>query len=81
MSDPPDKRFSALCAAYALAGLALYRSDARDGPMRLFCCRRGLLHQLASIDDAERFLASMTTRDSTGLDPRSPVVTATGEPQ
>lgn len=51
-----DKAFSNAAAAFALAGLALYRTDARDGPVRLFCCRHGLVRQLATLADAQQLL-------------------------
>jgi hypothetical protein len=57
-----DKTFAGLSAAFALEGLQLYRSDRLDGPVRLFFCRHGWLHQLASIDDAKRVLALIPRR-------------------
>ena len=60
-----DKSFSSLAAAFALQGLQLYRSDRLDGPVRLFFCRHGWIHQLASIDDARRVLAALPTPEHT----------------
>jgi hypothetical protein len=59
MTNAADKEFASAAAAFALAGLALYRTDPRDGPVRLFCCRHGLFRQLASVADAHHFLATM----------------------
>ena len=53
------KAFHDLAARFALAGWQLWRSDAADGPQRLFTARWGRLHVLASAEEAEDFLSKV----------------------
>lgn len=51
------KAWATLQARAALAGLAVFRSDPADGPVRLFVQRGSAVHELRSIDDLEALAA------------------------
>ena len=57
--SPGEKAFRTLQARVALAGMQLIRSDARDGPQRLFLTRQGVVRELVSIDDLEALIAHL----------------------
>lgn len=54
-----EKAFRTLQARVAMVGMQLVRSDARDGPVRLFLERQGVVHELRSVDDLEALLAHL----------------------
>lgn len=58
-SDPQAgfKAFSTLAARFALAGWQLWRTDAADGPQRLFAARWGqVTRPMADLVEAEQLL-------------------------
>lgn len=49
-------RFPELQAKFALAGHELFRTDERDGPVRLITARWGRIRELRDADEAMAFL-------------------------
>lgn len=58
------KRFENLRAAFALAGHCLTRSDSNDGPPRFYVSRWGLVREIATVDEAERFFSQIGGKGS-----------------
>lgn len=56
------KEFATLQAAFALRGHALHRHSGADGATGLYAVRWGLVRDLATADDARRFLAQIGGR-------------------
>ena len=57
-----DKVFHSLCAAYALQGHALHRTDPNDGTVTYWAERWGLVRYLPTIDRARQFLEQIGGR-------------------
>lgn len=67
MSDDARKRFATLQARFAMAGLSLSAvPHVGEVPGTFQAARWGLVKPLATLDDAERWLAATTAGDSTG---------------
>jgi hypothetical protein len=57
LSTPTDeKAYADLRARFALAGHQFHRSNPADGCVLYYATRWGLVRELASLEDAERFL-------------------------
>lgn len=61
-SERSDKAFTKLCAAFAMRGHTLHRTDPADGPVTYWAERWGLVRYLPSIDTARRFLEQIGGR-------------------
>lgn len=57
--ERPGKEFATLAASFALAGHTLHRTNHDDGPVSYYAQRWGLVRNLASLEDARRFLAQI----------------------
>ena len=51
-----EKRFATLKAGLALLGHALHRTSPKDGPVRYFCQRWGMVRYMADLDAVAAFL-------------------------
>jgi hypothetical protein len=58
-TDAERKRFETLRARFAIAGHCLHRTQPSDGAVTLFATRWGLVRELPTIEDAEKFLAQI----------------------
>lgn len=56
------KAFATLQARFALAGLALVRTNPADGPVRLFLARHGRVREVATIDELEALIEGLEER-------------------
>ena len=60
--DLARKSFSDRAALAAMNGLALWRSDAADGPQRYFLARNGLVRLCADAVEVDRLLEQAGSR-------------------
>ena len=59
-----DKAFLTLRAVLAMAGHALSRSDASDGERTYFVARWGMVRELRTLDDVQRFAQQVGARNA-----------------
>jgi len=59
-----EKRFKTLCADAALRGLAVLRTDAADGPVRVVALRGRQAFLVDRLDDLESLLIGARTQNS-----------------
>jgi hypothetical protein len=59
VTDAERKRFETLRARFAIAGHCLHRTQPSDGAVTLFATRWGLVRELPTVEDAEKFLSQI----------------------